>query len=50
MISPGRRAFLALLGAASGLGVEARAQTNPKRGGILRVAAPTNPSSLDPIA
>ena len=49
MISPGRRAFLALVGAASGLGTEARAQTTPKRGGILRVAAPTNPSSLDPV-
>src|SRR4029077_13720947 len=30
------------------LGGEALAQGTPKRGGILRISAPTNPSSLDP--
>jgi ABC-type transport system substrate-binding protein len=46
-----RRGFLGLLGgaaAANVLGpVPAAAQT-PKRGGILKVSAPANPSSLDP--
>ena len=39
-----------LSGAVAGvaLGGEARAQGTPKRGGILRVSAFTNPSSLDP--
>lgn len=47
---PGRRTFLALMGAALGT-VEtgsAEAQVQPKRGGVLRVSAPTNPSTLDP--
>ena len=46
-----RREAMALLsGAAAGvaLGGGARAQGAPKRGGILRVSAFTNPSSLDP--
>ena len=30
------------------VGGSARAQGTPKRGGILRISAPTNPSSLDP--
>ena len=47
MNRPGRREFLALVGTAAGLG--AQAQTLPKRGGVLRVSAPTNPSSLDPV-
>ena len=39
-----------LSGALAGvaLGGDARAQGTPKRGGILRISAPTNPSSLDP--
>jgi peptide/nickel transport system substrate-binding protein len=46
-----RREAMALLsGAVAGaaLGGNARAQGTPKRGGILRISAPTNPSSLDP--
>jgi len=46
-----RREAMALIsGAVAGvaLGGNARAQGTPKRGGILRVSAPTNPSSLDP--
>jgi peptide/nickel transport system substrate-binding protein len=46
-----RRDAMALLsGVAAGvaLGTDARAQGAPKRGGILRVSAFTNPSSLDP--
>jgi peptide/nickel transport system substrate-binding protein len=46
-----RREVMALLsGAAAGLafGGDASAQGTPKRGGILRISAPTNPSSLDP--
>ena len=46
-----RREAMALIsGAAAGvaLGGGARAQGAPKRGGILRISAPTNPSSLDP--
>ncbi len=46
-----RREAMALLsGAVAGvaLGSEAGAQGTPKRGGILRVSAFTNPSSLDP--
>ena len=46
-----RREAMALLsGAVAGvaLGGDARAQGTPKRGGILRISAPTNPSSLDP--
>ena len=34
--------------AAAGLGSRALAQGTPKRGGILRISAPANPSSLDP--
>jgi peptide/nickel transport system permease protein/peptide/nickel transport system substrate-binding protein len=34
--------------AAATLGGEAFAQAAPKRGGILRISAPANPSSLDP--
>src|SRR5260370_10780369 len=46
-----RRDAMALIsGAVAGVALagEARAQGAPKRGGILRVSAPTNPSSLDP--
>jgi peptide/nickel transport system substrate-binding protein len=46
-----RREAMALLsGAMAGVvfGSDARAQGTPKRGGILRISAPTNPSSLDP--
>jgi peptide/nickel transport system substrate-binding protein len=46
-----RREALALMsGAVAGvaLGSAAGAQGAPKRGGILRISAPTNPSSLDP--
>jgi peptide/nickel transport system substrate-binding protein len=46
-----RREVMALLsGAAAGFafGGDASAQGTPKRGGILRISAPTNPSSLDP--
>ena len=47
-----RRDFLALLGGAStaalGGAAPAFAQGTPRRGGILRVSAPANPSSLDP--
>ena len=46
-----RRELMALMtGAAAGvaLGGEAFAQATPKRGGILRISAPANPSSLDP--
>jgi peptide/nickel transport system substrate-binding protein len=46
-----RRELMALMsGALAGVtvGGSARAQGAPKRGGILRISAPTNPSSLDP--
>ncbi len=46
-----RREAMALLsGAMAGVvfGSDAHAQGTPKRGGILRISAPTNPSSLDP--
>lgn len=46
-----RREAMALLsGAVAGiaLGGNAHAQGTPKRGAILRISAPTNPSSLDP--
>ena len=43
-----RRLLLAGLGAT--LAAPAWAASEPRRGGVLRVAAPTNPSSLDPIA
>ncbi|QWG17202.1 peptide ABC transporter [Bradyrhizobium sediminis] len=46
-----RREAMALLsGAVAGvaLGGNAHAQGAPKRGGVLRISAPTNPSSLDP--
>jgi peptide/nickel transport system substrate-binding protein len=46
-----RREIMALIsGAMAGvaLGGSAGAQGAPKRGGILRISAPTNPSSLDP--
>jgi peptide/nickel transport system substrate-binding protein len=46
-----RREALALMsGAVAGvaLGSSAGAQSAPKRGGTLRISAPTNPSSLDP--
>lgn len=43
-----RRDFLALLGASTTASGSAYAQATPKRGGILRVSAPANPSSLDP--
>ena len=46
-----RRELMTLMtGAAAGvaLGGNASAQAAPKRGGILRISAPANPSSLDP--
>ena len=46
-----RREVMALIsGALAGatLGSDAFAQGTPKRGGILRISAPANPSSLDP--
>src|SRR5258705_8900887 len=46
-----RREVMALIsGALAGaaLGGEAFAQGTPKRGGILRISTPANPSSLDP--
>src|SRR5438445_5618877 len=46
-----RRELMALMtGAAAGaaLGSPAFAQGAPKRGGVLRISAPANPSSLDP--
>ncbi len=46
-----RRELMALIsGAVAGmtLGGTAFAQAAPKRGGILRISAPANPSSLDP--
>lgn len=46
-----RREVMALIsGALAGatLGGEASAQGTPRRGGILRISAPANPSSLDP--
>ena len=53
ILAPGttRREAMALIsGAVAGmaLGGNARAQGAPKRGGILRISAFTNPSSLDP--
>ena len=47
----GRRQFLGAAAglAASGLPLPAFAgEEEPKRGGILKVAAPSNPTSLDP--
>ena len=46
-----RRDAMALIsGAMAGMALagNARAEGTPKRGGILRISAPTNPSSLDP--
>ena len=46
-----RREAMALISAAlagTALGGSAFAQGTPKRGGILRISAPANPSSLDP--
>ncbi len=45
-----REAMALMSGALAGvtLGGKARAQGTPKRGGILHISAPTNPSSLDP--
>src|SRR3981081_4227403 len=46
-----RRELMALMTGAlagSALSGNAFAQTTPKRGGILRISAPANPSSLDP--
>ncbi len=51
LLEPGRREFLALISGAAAsqaLGFRAVAQGAPKRGGVLKVAAPANPSSLDP--
>ena len=51
MTNTTRREAMALMTAAlagATLGGRARAQGTPKRGGILRISAPTNPSSLDP--
>src|SRR5881227_1271770 len=45
-----RREVMALISGALAvsLGGSAHAQGTPKRGGILRISAPANPSSLDP--
>ena len=51
MTNTTRRELMALMsGALAGVtvGGSARAQGAPKRGGTLRISAPTNPSSLDP--
>ena len=51
MTSTTRREAMALISAAlagTALGGSAFAQSMPKRGGILRISAPANPSSLDP--
>jgi peptide/nickel transport system substrate-binding protein len=51
MTATTRRELMALMtSAAAGvaLGGPALAQATPKRGGILRISAPANPSSLDP--
>lgn len=51
LIDMRRRAFASMLGAAAvaaGFSGTAAAQGTPRRGGILRVSSPTNPSSLDP--
>ena len=51
MTSTTRREAMALISAAlagTALGGSAFAQGTPKRGGILRISAPANPSSLDP--
>ena len=51
MMTTTRRELIALMtGAIAGatLGDKAFAQAAPKRGGILRISAPANPSSLDP--
>src|SRR2546430_12328125 len=50
-MTPTRREAMALISGAlagTGFGGNARAQGTPKRGGILRISAPANPSSLDP--
>jgi len=47
-----RRDLLALIGggiAGAGYSPQARAQATPRRGGILRVSCPYNPSTLDPV-
>ena len=46
LIGLNRRAFLALLAAGSAL--PGSASGAPRKGGVLRVAAPTNPTTLDP--
>ncbi len=43
-----RRAFLGMLSAGLPLASGARAQGTPRRGGVLKVSAASNPSSLDP--
>jgi len=46
-----RRTFLSMAGGAAAahwLAAPALAQAEPKRGGILKVSCPGNPSSLDP--
>src|SRR5437879_12572573 len=51
MTHPTRRELMALIsGALAGatLSGSAFAQSAPRRGGILRISAPANPSSLDP--
>lgn len=48
----GRRqamAVIAAAAAAAGLPGAAQAQGAPRKGGVLRVSSPTNPSSLDPM-
>jgi peptide/nickel transport system permease protein/peptide/nickel transport system substrate-binding protein len=45
----GRRQILAGAGGLALLGSRAMAQPSPRKGGILRLAAPFNPSSLDPL-
>src|SRR5438105_11490706 len=50
-MTPTRREAMALMTAAlagAGFGGNASAQGAAKRGGILRISAPANPSSLDP--
>jgi len=51
MMTTTRREAMALISGAlacASFGGHAFAQGTPKRGGILRISAPANPSSLDP--
>ncbi|HML07395.1 MAG TPA: ABC transporter substrate-binding protein [Xanthobacteraceae bacterium] len=52
VFAPRRREFLALISGAAAsqaLGLTVLAEGTAKKGGVLKVAAPANPSSLDPV-